>query len=146
MASTSRTPSDLKILATGLTVESDVDQYFRDLYGSPSEIKAKIDADIENIRAAGFNVDLKYMSDASPEATQDSLDLLRSTIREQKFDGIMVGTGLRLIPQQTKLWEDVMNVIREESPQSVFMYNDGPGGNFRALQRNKERLGITVDY
>lgn len=141
-----KTPSDVKILATGLTVTSDVDPYFRGLYGSPSEIKAKIDADIDDIRAAGFQITLKYVSDASPEAMADSLDWLRNKLREEKFDGVMVGTGLRLIPQQTELWEAVMNVIREEAPQSVFMYNDGPGRNLWALRRNKERLGITTYY
>lgn len=141
-----KTPSDVKILATGLTPTSKIDPYFGNLYGTADEIEAKIVADTENIRAAGFQITLKYVSDASPQAIADSLDWIRNKLREEKFDGVMVGTGLRLIPQQTELWEDVMNVIREEAPQSLFMFNDGPGRNFWALKRNKEKLGITTDY
>ncbi|CAI6333590.1 unnamed protein product [Periconia digitata] len=141
-----KSPSDVKILATGLTVTSEVDPYFRKLYGTPDQIKAKIDADIENIRAAGFHVELKYVSDASPQAMTESVEWLRNRLRTEKFDGVMIGTGLRLVPEQTALWEEVVNVFIQESPKSVFMFNDGPGRNYWALQRNKERLGITTEY
>ena len=42
------------ILNIGLTVHSDIPAYFRALYGTPAEIQAKIDGDVERGAAAGY--------------------------------------------------------------------------------------------
>lgn len=42
------------ILNIGLTVHADVPEYFRTLYGTPAEIQAKIDGDVERGAAAGY--------------------------------------------------------------------------------------------
>jgi hypothetical protein len=136
MSATTTSPS--KILITGLRVNAPIPQYFRDLYGSPTEIAAKIDADAQHIKDAGYDITHYYMDDEDPET---GLKWLEAKLQEETFQGIMVGSGLRLIPLQTELFEKVVNVVRKNSPSSVLMFNDGPGGNFNAIMRNKESLG-----
>jgi hypothetical protein len=129
----------LKLLFTGLIPSSDnVPQYFRDLYGSASEIDAKIKADIVNIRAVSdYDITLKYLDDNDPEA---GIKWLEDKLKAEKFDGITVGSGLRLVPPQTELFETVMDVLRRLAPDSIFMFNYGPGTNSEAVKRNMGRL------
>lgn len=127
----------LKILITGLTVHAEVPDYFRQLYGTPDQIQAAITADEDKIRDAGFEVTSFQINDAEWEA---GLKWIENKLRSQHFDGIMIGSGLRLIPPQTVLFESVVDVCRRVSPDAVFMFNSGPGTNWETLQRNMDRL------
>jgi hypothetical protein len=134
MSTTTKSP---KILVAGLQVHASIAPYFRTLYGTPSEIAAKISADTARIKSAGYDVTVYYMNDDDP---QTGLAWLTEKLQAEKFDGVMVGSGLRLVPEQTELFEKVMNVVRRVSPESMLMFNDGPGGNYEALKRNEEVL------
>lgn len=127
----------VKILATGFEVHFDIPQSFRDLYGTPDEVQAKIDADEQNIRDAGYDVTVYFIDD---KKTQEGLKWLEDKLRSDKFDGIVIGAGLRLIPPQTVFFEQVMNMVRRASPGSVLMFNNGPGGSFEAIKRNADLL------
>ncbi|OAL48368.1 hypothetical protein IQ07DRAFT_633336 [Pyrenochaeta sp. DS3sAY3a] len=131
------TPHTTKILLTGLLPTNTVPPYFRTLYGTPEEITAKVEADAQHIRDAGWAVTLYYM-DAEDAGT--GLEWLTTTLRGGEFAGIVVGSGLRLVPGQTELFERVVNVARLESPRSLFMFNYGPGTNFETVERNREKL------
>lgn len=113
-STSTRTPQTTKILLTGLLPQNAVPQYFRDLYGTPAEIQAKVEADAQHIRDAGWAVTLYYM-DAEDAGT--GLEWLKTTLRAEDFAGIVVGSGLRLVPPQTELFEQVVNVARVESPR-----------------------------
>jgi hypothetical protein len=132
------TTTPIKLLLTGLIPSSDnVPQYFRDLYGTASEIEAKIQADIVKIKSAGYDVTLYYMDDSDPEA---GLKWLEDKLHAEKFDGITIGSGLRLVPPQTELFESVVDVCRRLAQDSVYMFNYGPGTNYEAVERNLGRL------
>ncbi|KAH7094498.1 hypothetical protein FB567DRAFT_510345 [Paraphoma chrysanthemicola] len=138
MSSTATTPTHKKkILMTGLDVNANIPEYFRTLYGTPAEIKANIDADEKRVTEAGYDVTVYFFDDQDP---QKGLDWFEAKLKEVHFDGIMIGVGLRLIPEQTALYEKVVNVARRLSPDSVFLFNEGPGMNYAAVQRNKDSL------
>lgn len=122
---------------TGLEPRSTIPQYFRDLYGTPPEIESKIHRDHERILAAGYDGHLFYVE---ADDVQAGLDYIEAFLKAGDTKGVMIGTGLRLIPEQTAVFEKVVDVARRTSPGSVFMFNDGPGGNYDAIMRNKERL------
>ncbi|KAF2833560.1 hypothetical protein CC86DRAFT_451213 [Ophiobolus disseminans] len=137
--SSNTSPTSIKLLIVGLNVQSAIPQYFRDLYGTPSEIKSKIELDNERIKSAGYDVTLKYLTPAETEA---GLEWLEATLKNEKFQGVLLGSGLRLVPDQTMLFEKTMDIVRRGAPDSVFMFNDGPGGNYDAILRNEERLRV----
>lgn len=126
-----------KILITGLTVHADIPEYFRQLFGTPGQIQAAITADENRIRGAGFDVTSFQINDADTEA---GLEWIEDKLRAQRFDGLMIGSGLRLIPPQTALFESVVDVCRRLRPDAVLMFNSGPGTNWETLQRNMGRL------
>lgn len=132
-----RSTAQLRILVTGLVVHADIPEYFRQLFGTPDQIQAAITEDETKIRDAGFDVTSFQINDADTEA---GLEWIENKLRSQHFDGIMVGSGLRLIPPQTALFESLVDVCRRLSPNAVFMFNSGPGTNWETLQRNLGRL------
>ncbi|KAJ8117900.1 hypothetical protein OPT61_g996 [Boeremia exigua] len=129
----SKSTKQLRILITGLTVDSEIPPYFRELFGTPDEIQAAIDADEDRIRDAGYDVTSFQVDDADPAA---GLQWIEDKLRSEHFDGIMIGSGLRLIPEQTALFEDAVDVCRRVKPDAVLMCNSGPGTNLDTLHRN----------
>jgi|SRR5690242_90953 len=131
------TTKDLKILIAGLNVNSDIPSYFRELFGTPDQIQAAITADENRIRAAGVHVTSFQINDVDAE---DGLQWIEDKLRSEHFDGIMIGSGLRLVPPQTALFERVVDVCRRVKPEALFMFNSGPGTNWDTLQRNLDKL------
>jgi len=135
---TTNAQTPLKILLTGLVpTSSDVPQWALDLYGSAAEIEAKIKADTERLRAAGHDITLYYFDDTDP---QTGLDWLTAKLRTEIFQGIQVGSGLRLLQSHMILFENVVNICHKLAPKSVLIFNDGPGTSWDAVTRNEEKL------
>lgn len=134
---TSQPTKQLSILITGLNVHSDIPSYFRELFGTPDQIQAAITADENRIRKSGIDVVSFQINDADAEA---GLQWIEDKLCSQHFDGIMIGSGLRLVPPQTALFESVVNVCRRAKPHVLFMFNEGPGTNWDTLQRNMGKL------
>jgi hypothetical protein len=54
----------------------------------------------------------------------------------EKFDCIMVGAGVRILPQHTFLFEKIMNVIHQKtSPSSKICFNTNPSDTVEAVLR-----------
>lgn len=130
-------PTTFKILLTGLRTNAPIPEYFRIFYGQPSEISAKIAADAQRLKDAGHDITEFFLDENEIAA---GLDWLKTKLREERFDGIMIGSGLRLIPEMTSIFEEVVNVVVQEGNGCVLLFNDGPGGNWDAVERGKGRL------
>lgn len=126
-----------KVLLTGLRTNAPIPDYFRTLYGTPDEIKAKVAADAQRLKEAGHDVSEFFLDE---NKLDEGLEWLTTKLRAEQFDGIMVGSGLRLIPEMTAIYELVVNVVATEGKGSVLLFNDGPGGNWDAVQRNRKQL------
>lgn len=131
------TSKQLKILVAGLTVHADIPTYFRDLYGTPDQIQAAITADEDRIRDSGIDVTSFQINDADAAA---GLQWIENKLRSEKFDGIVIGSGLRLVPSQTALFESAVQLCVKEMKGAILMFNAGPGTNWDTVQRNMERL------
>jgi len=139
---TSSTTSPLKLLLTGLVPSSaDIPQWATALYGTGPEIEAKVQADAQRLRSAGHDITLYYFDDQDPAT---GLKWLEETLKREKFQGIQVGSGLRLLPQHMVLFENVLDTCRRWAPGSVFLFNDGPGTSWDAVMRNEEKLRDVV--
>ena len=57
-------------------------------------------------------------------------------LSREKFDCIMVGAGVRILPQHTFLFEKIMNVIHQKtSPSSKICFNTNPSDTVEAVLR-----------
>lgn len=59
----------------------------------------------------------------------------RDALRTHPYDAVVIGSGLRLIPAQTAVFEAVVNTVRTLAPATPLLFNEGPGTNVEALER-----------
>jgi hypothetical protein len=54
----------------------------------------------------------------------------------EKFDCIVIGAGIRILPQHTALFEKIINVIHQKAPlSSKICFNTNPGDTVEAVAR-----------
>jgi hypothetical protein len=61
--------------------------------------------------------------------------VLQSQLKQKQFDCIMIGAGIRTIPNNTILFEKLINVVHEHAPQAKLCFNTKPSDTADAVQR-----------
>jgi hypothetical protein len=57
-------------------------------------------------------------------------------LSRENFDCIMVGAGVRLVPQHTVLFEKIINAVHQKAPpSSKICFNTNPGDSAEAVLR-----------
>lgn len=75
--------------------------------------------------AAEKGYDLKPVL-ISPDNVQKGIEEFEEKLQSQKWDGVMVGFGIRGDPQFTEVFEQLMNLCRVKSPESQLVFNTEP--------------------
>src|ERR671914_1757594 len=52
--------------------------------------------------------------------------IVSDTLSREKFDCIMVGAGVRMLPQHTVVFEKIINTIHQKAPSSKVCFNTNP--------------------
>lgn len=69
-----------------------------------------------------------------PRGTDESV--VSDTLSREKFDCIMVGAGVRVLSQNTILFEKIMNTIHQKAPpSSKICFNTNPADTIEAILR-----------
>jgi hypothetical protein len=69
-----------------------------------------------------------------PRGTDESV--VSDTLSREKFDCIMVGAGVRVLSQNTILFEKIMNAIHQKAPpSSKICFNTNPADTVEAILR-----------
>ncbi|KAI0446077.1 hypothetical protein F4803DRAFT_505543 [Xylaria telfairii] len=127
-----------KILLIGFVSNVSLPPYFRGLFGTAEEIRAKLDADHDRIHRAGIT---PVIVELDPQEVEKGLADIEALLREGKFDAIGIGAGVRFNPDYTALFETLVNLSRTIAPGVPLMFNDGPGGSVETLERV---LGVQI--
>ncbi len=61
--------------------------------------------------------------------------VLRSCLQRKRFDCIMIGAGLRVVPANFLLFEKLLNVAHEHAPQARLCFNQLPSDTAEAVRR-----------
>lgn len=63
--------------------------------------------------------------------------VVSDTLSREKFDCIMIGAGVRILPQHTVLFEKIINAIHHKAPpSSKTCFNTSPGDTVEAVLRS----------
>jgi hypothetical protein len=98
--------------------------------------------DANRVRAAAQDankrlVELGYVLQScllDPRGTDESV--VSDTLSREKFDCIMVGAGVRVLSQNTILFEKIMNTIHQKAPpSSKICFNTNPADTVEAILR-----------
>ena len=84
-------------------------------------MQAGLDKAADDLATLGLTLE-NCLLDRGPDAA----DAFRRTVRERHYDIIIVGGGIRLEPSMTPLFEKIVNIAREVTPDSILCFNTGP--------------------
>ena len=98
--------------------------------------------DANRVRAAAQDTNKRLM-DLGYELQNCLVDLgetaesvVSDTLSKEKFDYIMVGAGVRMLPQHTVMFEKIVNTIHQKAPpSSKICFNTNPADTVEAVLR-----------
>jgi hypothetical protein len=99
---------------------------------NPDKVRVMLVQGEKMILDAGY-VNYKHI-DVSPEDPSSFEATLRE-IHNPKWDGVIVGNGIRGNPDMTPSFEKIVNAIKELAPQAKIMFNTTPVTSLDAIQR-----------
>lgn len=118
------------VLLVGLTPEI-VDYSKSPVPGLTAEkVRAAVEADAAKLEALGYSVKSLYVDDGKTAEAA-----VTDTLAGAKYDCIMIGAGLRIVPPYFLLFEKLINVIHRHAPASKLCFNTNPKDTADAVQR-----------
>ena len=125
--------SKTSVLVVGL--EPSLIDFSDPAYGSDpgldaEKIRAGLAADERTLNALGYDTEL-CLTDFGETAE----GVLRERLEHKRFDCILIGAGVRLIAQNTALFEKLINVVHEHAPHAKLCFNTKPTDTAEAVQR-----------
>ncbi|WP_067836908.1 hypothetical protein [Nocardia lijiangensis] len=121
--------SDTKILSIGLH-PSHID-YSKHAGLDEAELTARVEAGTAMLRDSGFDV-VSCSLPADPDAAEE---LLEGRLAEATYGLAVIGGGVRMLPEQTLLFERVVNVLTAAAPGIRLCFNTSPETTVDALLR-----------
>jgi hypothetical protein len=92
----------------------------------------RIEAGFGATIAAGFDA-VSCLVGSSPDGAAAEV---REALARDRFGLVMIGGGIRLVPEYTELFERVINTCSAESPGISFCFNTSPETTLDALRRH----------
>ncbi len=84
----------------------------------------------EKLAELGYTLDT-YL----PDLDISDLSVLEKLLQEHRYDGIIIGAGIRVPPSNFILFEQFINTVHRFAPQAKIMFNTNPADNVTAVQR-----------
>jgi hypothetical protein len=96
-----------------------------------AKVRAAVEADTAKLESRGYSVKSLYVDDGkTAEAT------LTKALESGRYDCIMIGAGLRIVPPYFLLFEKLINVVHRHAPASTKLcFNTNPSDTADAVQR-----------
>jgi hypothetical protein len=117
-----------KVLAIGIDPEF-VDYTAMPQF-SPEIFRSYVDAQIERVRGAGFEV-TSCLIDLGDTAEA----VMARALNSEKFDCVLIGAGLRQPGERLLLFEKVLNLVHRLAPKACICFNTNPADSVEAVER-----------
>jgi hypothetical protein len=97
---------------------------------TPALVRNHIEAQLLRLRGLGYEVTSCLIDvDAAAEAA------VTSALRDESFDCIVIGAGLREPKERLLLFEKVLNLVHQMAPKAAICFNTTPADTAEAVQR-----------
>lgn len=98
-------------------------------YDSASIRKEAEDA-LQNLITEGYEAKWHFM-----DLTSNPIEALKNDLSSNTYDCVLVGAGIRRRPETLGLFETIVNVVHQLSPQSKFCFNADVYDTLPAVKR-----------
>ena len=96
-----------------------------------AKVRAAVEADSAKLETLGYSVKVLYVDDGKSAETT-----LTDELTTSRFDCIMIGAGLRVVPPYFLLFEKLINVVHRHAPASTKLcFNSNPADTAEAVKR-----------
>jgi hypothetical protein len=95
-----------------------------------AKVMAGLKADETRLRDSGYEVELCLIDLGETAET-----VVRDRLRQKQFNCVLIGAGVRTLPQYFILFEKLINVVHEHAPQAKLCFNTKPSDTAEAVQR-----------
>ena len=96
-----------------------------------AKVRAAVEADSAKLETLGYNVKALYIDDGETAETT-----LTDELTTNRYDCIMIGAGLRVVPPYFLLFEKLINVVHRHAPVSTKLcFNSNPTDTAEAVKR-----------
>ncbi len=94
------------------------------------KVRAALDADKTKLVELGYDAEL-CLTDLGETAGT----VVEEKLRRRRYDGVMIGVGVRKIDRHFLLFEKLVNVVHEHAPQAKLCFNTKPNDTAEAVKR-----------
>jgi hypothetical protein len=94
------------------------------------KVRAGLEADEAELNGLGYDAEL-CLTDFGETAEA----VVRGRLEEKTFDCVMFGAGVRLIAENTPLFEKLINVVHAHAPRAKLCFNTRPTDTADAVRR-----------
>lgn len=96
-----------------------------------NRVKAAALESINKLAELGYEVQPCFV-----DLGETAESVVSDTLSREKFDCIMIGAGVRMLPQHTVLFEKIINAIHQKAPPfSKICFNTNPSDTVEAVLR-----------
>ncbi|WP_129841809.1 hypothetical protein [Streptomyces sp. RFCAC02] len=96
-----------------------------------ARVRAASAANHAGLTALGFTVETCVIDlGATAEA------VLKEALSSGDFDCVMIGAGVRVVPENVLLFERVINVVHRHAPRAAICFNTSPGDTVETARRS----------
>ncbi len=85
---------------------------------------------LDKLKASGYNAELFLVDSGATDLTH-----LADHLINNKYDGVVIGNGIRGQASNFILFEQIVNVVHSNAPQSKIIFNTLPTNTDEAVKR-----------
>lgn len=94
------------------------------------KLEGALRADEGKLRGLGYDAEIGFIFSGDT-----ATDQLIQTLRETRYDVVMIGAGVRRDDDHFLVFEKLVNVVHEHAPDARIAFNTGPTDSDAAVQR-----------
>jgi hypothetical protein len=97
---------------------------------TPEKLMARLNADVTKLNAEGYDAQLCLV-----DLGETAGKVVERKLKENTFDCIMIGAGVRTYPNHFLLFEQLVNLAHEHGPTAKICFNTKPDDTAEAVRR-----------
>jgi hypothetical protein len=97
---------------------------------TPEKLRAGLESDKVKFQALGYDVELGLIDKAETAELA-----FRTLLSAKQRDCVLIGAGVRTIPEYLQLFETLVNTFHECAPKARLCFNSGPFDSVDAVRR-----------
>jgi hypothetical protein len=117
-----------RILLIG--IDPNLVDFSRSRERSAESVKTAGNTARERLTARGYEV-----RECLVDLGETAESVVEKTLSETTFDCIMIGAGIRALPQHTLLFERIINAVHRHAPSAKLSFNSKPEDTVEAILR-----------